>query len=115
MPPITVQIKSSKWSVTFTGPDGQIRVGPWLLFNSHEEVRTKVLRWGNISTEELERHERHILVWGVSTVNVNLSHEQFNALIRRGVGWPWNGYELLQMKRTGKYPARRLGGRSFGI
>ena len=23
-----------------------------------------------------------------------------------GKGWPWNGYELLQMKKAGKYPQR---------
>jgi len=33
---------------------------------------------------------------------------QTNALIERGRGWPWNGYELRLMKDAGKYPSPRL-------
>ncbi len=27
--------------------------------------------------------------------------------IERGKGWPWNGYQLIQMKSAGLYPPRR--------
>lgn len=107
MPPVSVTIISSEWSVNFIGPDGQTRVGPWLLFDSHDEVKAKVLAWGNVTAEELKEHERSIAAWGVSTVHLNLTDHQFRALIRRGIEWPWNGYELIQMKRAGKYPPAR--------
>ena len=58
MSPVSVTIMSGDWSVSFIGPDGRTPVGPWLLFDSHEEVKTKVLRWGNISAAEHDRHER---------------------------------------------------------
>lgn len=45
------------WSVHFIGSDGKTRIGPWLLLDSHEEVRA-ILRWGNITEEELAEHER---------------------------------------------------------
>ncbi|MDW5266928.1 MULTISPECIES: hypothetical protein [Acidobacteriaceae] len=35
---------------------------------------------------------------------------RLHALLKRGVGWPWNGYELIQMKRAGCYPPTRLTG-----
>ena len=37
-----------------------------------------------------------------------LSDATLVALIRRGYGRPWNGYELRQMKMAGKYPPERL-------
>jgi len=37
-----------------------------------------------------------------------LSDRKLAELIKRGEGWPWNGYELRQMKEAGKYPPKRL-------
>jgi hypothetical protein len=39
---------------------------------------------------------------------LNLTDQQLAALIQRGRGWPWNGYELRLMKEAGKYPLQRL-------
>jgi hypothetical protein len=45
----------------------------------------------------------------VSSAVLNLTDRQLAALIERGHGWPWNGYELRLMKEAGKYPpARRI-------
>jgi hypothetical protein len=41
--------------VNFIGLDGKTGIGRWLLLDSHDEVRA-ILRWGNISPEELAEH-----------------------------------------------------------
>lgn len=56
---VLVNIASGDWSVHFIGPDGQTRIGPWLLFDTHDEVR-KILRWGNITPEELAEHAKKL-------------------------------------------------------
>ena len=107
MPRVLVNVMSSDWAVHFIGPDGKTRIGPWLLLDGPEEVRA-VLRWGNVSNEELAEHESSIRRWGVSTVPLELTERQLAALTERGRGWPWNGYELQQMKAAGKYPPKPL-------
>jgi hypothetical protein len=104
---VLCNVMTSDWSVHFIAPDGKTRVGPWLLFESHEEVRS-ILRWGNITDADLEEHESSIRRWGVSSAVLNLTDRQLAALIERGRGWPWNGYELRLMKEAGKYPPKRL-------
>jgi hypothetical protein len=42
---VLVNVMESDWSVHFIGPDGQTRIGPWLLLDSHDEVRA-ILRCG---------------------------------------------------------------------
>jgi hypothetical protein len=98
---------SSDWAVHFIGPDGKTRIGPWLLLEGPEEVRA-ILRRGNVSAEELAEHDSSIRRWGVSTVPLELTVRQVTALIERGRGWPWTGYELMQMKAAGKYPPKPL-------
>jgi hypothetical protein len=41
-------------------------------------------------------------------VELELSQEKIVALIRPARRWPWNGYELRQMKATGRYPCRKV-------
>jgi hypothetical protein len=103
---VLCNVMESDWSVNFIGPDGKTRVGPWLLLDGPEEVRA-ILRWGNITDEELAEHEINIRRWGVSSAVLNLTDRQLAALIERGRGWPWNGYELRLMKEAGKYPPTR--------
>jgi hypothetical protein len=62
----------------FIGPYCKTGVGPWLLLNSHDEVRA-ILRWGNITDEELAGNSPH------SSSEV--------------VAGQWNGYELRLMKK----------------
>lgn len=87
---VLANIMSNDWAVHFIGPDGHTRIGPWLLHDSHDEVR-KLLRWGNISEEELAEHESSIRCWNVSSVAWQLTDRQLAQLIERGRGWPWNG------------------------
>jgi hypothetical protein len=108
---VLCNVMTSNWSVNFIAPDGRTRIGPWLLMDSHDEVRA-VLRWGKISAEELAEHEKSIRRWGVSSAVLDLSERQLAALIKRGRGWPWNGYELRLMKEAGRYPPVRLSRRS---
>jgi hypothetical protein len=108
MPRVMANIRSGCWSVHFIGPDGLTRVGPWLLFQSHEEIKTKVLSWGGITPEDLVEHESSISRWGSSSIFLELTPAKFRKLIERGIGWPWNGYELEQMRKAGKYPPKRL-------
>jgi hypothetical protein len=104
---VLCNVMFSDWSVHFIAPDGRTRIGPWLLLDSHEEVRA-ILRWGNITAEELEVHENSIRRWSVSSAVLHLTEQQLGALIERGRGWPWNGYELRLMKEAGRYPPARL-------
>jgi hypothetical protein len=104
---VLCNVMTSDWSVNFIAPDGRTRIGPWLLLDSPDEVRA-ILRWGNIADEELAEHESSIRRWGVSSAVLNLTDRQLAALIQRGRGWPWNGYELRLMKEAGKYPPAPL-------
>jgi hypothetical protein len=104
---VLCNVMRSDWSVHFIAPDGRTRIGPWLLLDSHDEV-SAILRWGNITDQELAEHESSIRRWGVSSAVLNLTDGQLAALIERARGWPWNGYELRLMKQAGKYPPARL-------
>ena len=103
---VLVNISSDEWSVHFIGPDGKTRIGPWLLHDSHDQV-LEILRWCDIPEEELVEHHSAIRRWGCNSAVVMLSDAKLKALIERGRGWPWNGYELKQMKLAGKYPPKR--------
>jgi hypothetical protein len=72
MPRVLCNVMVSDWSVNFIGPDEKTRVGPWLLLDSHDEVRA-ILRWGNVTNEELAEHEINIRRWGVSSAVLNLT------------------------------------------
>ncbi len=102
----------SDWAVHFIAPDGRTRIGPWLLHDTHEEVR-RLLSWGNLSAEEMEKHETNMRRWGFSSVVWQLSDRQFRQLIKRGKGWPWNGCELRKMKEAEKYSPDHLAGRGL--
>jgi hypothetical protein len=39
MASVLCNVMTSDWSVNFIGPDGKTRIGPWLLLDSHDEVR----------------------------------------------------------------------------
>jgi hypothetical protein len=107
MPRVLVNIQSGEWSMHFIGPDNRTRFGPWLLLDTHEDARA-ILRWGNVSAEKLAEHESHIECWGTSSVALELTDRQLAQLVERGKGWPWSGYELLQMKKAGKYPPEQI-------
>ncbi len=104
---VLADVASSEWSVHFIAPDGKMRIGPWLLHDSHEEV-LKILAWCEISDEELAEHHSSIRRWGCNSAVVWLTDAKLSVLIERGRGWPWNGYELRLMKEAGKYPPTRL-------
>ena len=104
---VLVNVMQSGWSVHFIAPDGKTRIGPWLLHDTHDEV-LKILEWCDITPEELEEHHSAIRRWGCNSAVVWLTDAKLAALIKRGEGWPWNGYELRQMKEAGKYPPERL-------
>jgi hypothetical protein len=53
---VLVNVMSGDWSVHFIGPDGQTRIRPWLLHDSHDEVK-KLLRWGNPAADEWKEHD----------------------------------------------------------
>ena len=104
---VLVNVASSDWAVHFIAPDGKTRIGPWLLHDSHDEV-IKILRWCGITDEELAEHHSSIRRWGCSSTVVMLTDAKLAALIERGRGWQWTGYELKKMKEAGKHPPPRL-------
>jgi hypothetical protein len=108
MTDVTVHVASSEWCVHFVITLTQIPIGPWLLFNSSDEVKAKVFRWGDVSSEQIEQYEIDLRRWGIGSVHMHLTDPQLHALAERKRGWPWNGYELIQMKKAGRYPPIRL-------
>lgn len=112
MTDVTVHVASSEWCVHFIITATQIPIGPWLLFDSSDEIREKVFVWGNVSAAELQQYEMDLRRWGMGTVHMELTDSQLVALAERERGWPWNGYELIQMRNAGKYPPKRLPARN---
>jgi hypothetical protein len=108
MTDVTAHIASSGWCVHFVITATQNPIGPWLLFDSSDEIREKVFVWGNVSAAELQQYEIDLRRWGMGTVHMELTDSQLAALAERERGWPWNGYELIQMRNAGKYPPKRL-------
>ena len=52
MTDITVHIASNDWCVHFVVTATQIPVGPWLLFDSNDEIKSKVFTWGHVTEED---------------------------------------------------------------
>jgi hypothetical protein len=96
------------WCVHFVVTSSQVPIGPWLLFESSEEVKTKMFHWGTATDEEMKQYEIDLRHWGHAGVHILLSDRQLRTLAERARGWPWNGYELIQMGKAGKYPPQRL-------
>jgi hypothetical protein len=105
---ITVHIASKEWCVHFVVTATQIPVGPWLLFDSNDEIKAKVFTWGQVAEEDLAQYEIDLRRWGIGSVHIQLTDKQLSDLVARERGWPWNGYELRLMKEAGKYPPQRL-------
>lgn len=80
---VLVNVASSDWSVHFIGPDGKMCIGPWLLLDSQEDV-LRILRWCELTEEELAEHESSQRRWGVSSVAVFLTDRKLAALIEKG-------------------------------
>jgi hypothetical protein len=108
MTDITVHIASNDWCVHFVVTATQIPVGPWLLFDSNDEIKAKVFTWGHVAEEDLTQYEIDLRRWGTGSVHMQLTDSQLSALAERKRGWPWNGYELRLMRAAGKYPPQRF-------
>jgi hypothetical protein len=107
MTDLTVHVASSEWCVHFVITLTQTPIGPWLLFDSGDEVKAKVFTWGDVTTEQIEQYETDLRRWGLGSVHMHLSATQLHALAERKRGWPWNGYELIQLRNAGRYPPKR--------
>lgn len=80
---ILCHVIQSGWSVTFTETDGQTRIGPWLLCNSHEDV-LQILTWGHIEKDSLAMHHRNLARWSVGSGTLYLSTKERYQLVARG-------------------------------
>ena len=81
----------------------QIPVGPWLLFDSNDEIKAKVFTWGHLTEEHLTQYEIDLRRRGTGSVHMQLTDSQLSILAARKRGWRWNGYELRLMREAGKY------------
>jgi hypothetical protein len=108
MTDVTVNVASSEWCVHFVVTTTQVPIGPWLLFESSEEIKMKVFCWGSTTYEEMQQYLIDLRRWGHAGVHMLLSDRQLRILAQRARGWPWNGYELIQMRKAGRYPPQRL-------
>ncbi len=104
---IQCHVMSKDWCVSFHEFANPKAAFPWLLCATHDEV-LRILEWGHISGQHLDEHHRNIARWGVGGGTLRLTERQYRQLIARRQGWPWNGYELQQMKDNGTYPPNRL-------
>jgi hypothetical protein len=68
--------------------------------------------WGSVTDEEMKQYEIDLRRWGHAGIHILLSDQQLRTLAERARGWPWNGYELIQMRKAGKYPPQRLAPRT---
>lgn len=98
MPRVLCNVMTDDWSVNFIGPDGKTGIGPWLLLNSHDEVRA-ILRWGNITDEELAEHDSSIRRWGVSSA----VHHSVDQARRQSLSIP---EALRSISRAGNFKRR---------
>ena len=105
---VLCNVFSNEWAVHFLDADYKTRIGPWLLFDSREDFETKVLNWGHVTERDLEEYRHDLERTGFSTVRLHLTEGERAGLIERGRGWPWDGYQLLQMRAARKYPPERL-------
>jgi hypothetical protein len=48
----------------------QIPVGPWLLFDSNDEIKAKVFTWGHVAEEDLTQYEIDLRRWGTGSVHM---------------------------------------------
>jgi hypothetical protein len=108
MTDVTVHVASSAWCVHFVITITQIPLEPWLLFGSSDEIKAKVFTWGDVSAEQIQQYETDLRRWGIGNVHMLLTDQQLHSLAERKRGWPWNGYELIQMRNAGQYPPKRL-------
>jgi len=108
MTDVTVHVASSEWCIHFVITLTQTPIGPWLLFDSSEDIKSKVFRWGSVAEEEIQQYEIDLRRWGNAGVHMLLNDQQLRVLAARARGWPWSGYELVQMRKAGKYPPPRL-------
>ena len=90
----------------FLEADCQTRVGPWILID--EAMAREILSWGSTTQEAIAEFEENMGKYSFSSVWLELSDRQHAALVERGRGWPWNGYQLRKMKERGEYPPKRL-------
>jgi hypothetical protein len=105
---VTVHVASSAWCVHFVITITQIPIGPWLLFDSNDEIKAKVFTWGDVTADQLQQYDTDLRRWGIGNVHMLLTDQQLHSLAERKRGWPWNGYELIQMRNAGQYPPKRL-------
>jgi hypothetical protein len=68
MTDITVHIASNDWCVHFVVTATQIPIGPWLLFDSNDEIKAKVFTWGNVAEEVMTKGEIPGFKCSVTTV-----------------------------------------------
>lgn len=102
---ILFNVFKNDWCVHFV--EGQHGIGPWLLCDAREQVEG-IIAWGHAAAEDVRVFWDDLTHCGFSSVALHLSDAERAALIKRGRGWPWNGFELLKMKAEGKYPPTRL-------
>ncbi|HTF65101.1 MAG TPA: hypothetical protein VK638_20690 [Edaphobacter sp.] len=102
MTDVTVHVLQGEWCVHFVITATQVPIGPWLLFESSEEIKAKVFSWGAVSDQEIQQYENDLRRWSHGSAHMLLDDRQLKTLAERARGWPWTGYELIQMRKAGR-------------
>jgi hypothetical protein len=83
---VIIHITGSGWCVHFVVTATQIPIGPWLLFDSSEEIVAKVFAWGHVSAGERARYENDLRRWGLGAVHMELTDNQLRTPRRPQAG-----------------------------
>jgi hypothetical protein len=78
----------------------------WLLFSSLAEVQAAV-NWTG-STSAWPRNAEMLNTFSHGSAQFEIATARYAALRKRTRGWPWTGYELMQIWSAGRYPPERL-------
>ncbi len=85
MTDITVHIASNDWCVHFVVTATQIPVGPWLLFDSNDEIKAKVFTWGHVTEEDMTQYEIDLRRWGTDSVPMQLTDSQLSVHFKNSI------------------------------
>jgi hypothetical protein len=83
---VSCHVMFSEWAVHLMDTDGQTRIGPWLLSDSHDEA-LRILTWGHITPGDIAEHHGNMARWGVGGMAPPVQ-PRATPHHPRGHGWP---------------------------
>ena len=89
---LIANIQGNGWAVHFLETGCRTRVGPWLLLKTHERVLAMLERV-EVTPENMEAHHEHMRAWGVDSLHLHMTDQQYAELVAAGICDPRNVYD----------------------